>query len=188
MPDLLASLRLFALSQLVCCVVYPAAVWIFARVVVPEKQTGSLIRNAGGDVIGSRLLGQNFARPEYFWPRPSAAGADGYAADAASGSNLSPANPAIRGRAEPIVARLGGSAKRLVPADLVTASGSGLDPHVSLAAAQFQVPRVAAARGMSEDEVRRVVDETADGLPLDGGAVVNVLELNIALDVLQAGR
>ena len=105
-----------------------------------------------------------------------------FAADAAGGSNLLPADPAIRERAESILAGLGGSAERLIPADLVTASGSGLDPHVSLAAAQFQVPGVAAARGMSEGDVKRVVEAMAEELPLDGGTVVNVLEPNLALD------
>lgn len=179
MSDLLSSLRLFVLSQVICCVAYPAVVWTFARVTVPERQAGSLVRNAEGAVIGSRLVAQKFTRPEYFWPRPSAAD---YAADAAGGSNLSPTNPALAERAGPIVAALGGSAGRPVPADLVTASGSGLDPHVTPAAAEYQVPRVAAARGMSEDDVRRVVRRVAETLPLGGGTVVNVLELNLALD------
>jgi K+-transporting ATPase ATPase C chain len=179
MADLFASLRLFVLSQLVCCVVYPAVVWSFARVAAPEKQAGSLLRTADGTIVGSRLVAQKFTRPEYFWPRPSAVE---YAADAAGGSNLSPANPVITERAEPIIARLGGTAERPVPADLVTASGSGLDPHVTLAAAEYQVPRVAAARSMSEDDVQRVIRDAAEELPLSGGTVVNILELNLALD------
>lgn len=179
MADLFASLRLFVLSQLVCCVVYPAIVWAFARVAVPEKQVGSLIRAADGAIVGSRLVAQNFTRPDYFWPRPSAVN---YAADAAGGSNLSPTNPLITERAETIIAELGGTADRPVPADLVTASGSGLDPHVTPAAAEHQVSRVAAARGMSEDDVRRIVGKTAEELPLGGGTIVNVLELNLALD------
>ncbi len=183
MADLIASMRLLVLSQLVCCVAYPAAVWAFARIAVPEKQAGILVQTSDGTIVGSRLIAQSFTRSEYFWPRPSAVD---YAADAAGGSNLSPTNPAIAERAEPIIARLEGSSERLVPADLVTASGSGLDPHISLAAAEYQIPRVADARGLSEDYVQRLVHEYAEDVPLSGGTLVNVLELNLA--VLDAVR
>jgi potassium-transporting ATPase KdpC subunit len=181
MNDLRASLRFLALSLAVCAVAYPAAVWLFGQAAAPAKAEGSLIRDARGEVIGSELIAQGFTSPEYFWPRPSAVG---YDAAAAGGSNLSPANPALAERARASLVALGASEARPAPPDLVTASGSGLDPHVTLAAARYQVARVAAARGVPPGEVGRLLDELAcdPGAGLAEVRLVDVLELNLALD------
>jgi K+-transporting ATPase ATPase C chain len=128
------------------------------------------------------LLAQNFTRPEYFWPRPSAVD---YNASATGGSNLSPTNPAITERASQIIARLQPGEGQLVPAELVLASGGGMDPHITLQAAEFQVPRVAKARNMEELKVRELIRQHTDSptlTVLGGEPLVNVLELNLALD------
>ena len=181
MTDLLGSLRVAALTLLICVGGYTAAVLAFAQVAVPGRAEGSLIRTAEGTVIGSRLVAQPFAEPGHFWPRPSAVD---YDASAAGGSNLSPANPLLAERAAAEIARHGSDAP--IPADLVTASGAGLDPHVTLEGALFQVPRVAAARGLDPVEVASLVRAVAarPGGPLTDGRIVNVLELNLALDGL----
>lgn len=188
MNDVITSLRLFMLSVVVCCIAYPAAILGFAAVAAPEQRAGSLIRDDAGAVIGSRLIAQSFTRPEYFWPRPSAVD---YNASATGGSNLSPTNPLLTERAAGIIDRLhaaAGDGELEAPADLVAASGSGLDPHITAAAALFQVPRVAQARGLSAEVVRTLVHQYADSTTLaafGGEPLVNVLELNIALDNLQ---
>lgn len=181
LKELLTALRLIGLTILICAVVYPLGVLAIAAVAVPDARMGSLVTNSEGRVVGSRLVAQSFARPEYFWPRPSAVD---YNAAAAGGSNLSSANPAIRERAEGIVSRLAMDPDEAVPADLVTASGAGLDPHISYAGAIAQTPRVADARGISENEVVRVIEDVAESIPLtaDNAKIVNVLELNLALD------
>ena len=153
MKNVLTSLRLVILSVLVCCVVYPAAMLAFGQIAMPWKADGSLLTNEQGQVIGSAQLAQGFTRPEYFWPRPSAVD---YDASATGGSNLSPANPKLTQRAEGIIKHYGLKDGQRIPADLVTASGSGMDPHITLEAARFQVPRVAAARGLSEDRVETI--------------------------------
>lgn len=177
---LLASLRVAALTLLVCVAGHTTAVLAFAQAVVPAKAEGSLIRAEDGRVLGSRLVAQGFEDPSHFWPRPSAVG---YDASAAGGSNLSPANPALAERARELIARHGAE-EGAIPADLVTASGAGLDPHVTREAALFQVPRVAEARGLDPAELRALVDALAvrPGGPLTEGRIVNVLELNLALD------
>lgn len=182
MADLLTSCRLCVLTLVVCSGAYPAAVLLFAELAAPESRHGSLLRDAHGTVRGSRLLAQKFTRPEYFHPRPSACD---YDAAAAAGSNLSPTNPALADRASKIIAAEGADSTAKVPADLVLASGSGLDPHLTLAAALYQVPRVARARALPEEEVRALVLEHAEtSVPtvLGGTSLVNVLELNLALD------
>lgn len=181
MNTLFTSLKLLALTLLVCCVAYPLAVLGFARVVTPDTAEGSLIRNADGEVVGSRLIAQPFTSPRYFWPRPSAVDHDGAGA---GGSNLAPTNPALAKRAQEIIARLDVGAETLVPADLVTASGSGLDPHISEAGARLQAPRVAAARGLEVETVHARIDALAfaPGGRLSASRIVNVLELNLALD------
>jgi K+-transporting ATPase ATPase C chain len=184
MSDFITSLRLFVLSIVICSAGYSAVMLAFASVAAPEKRQGSLIQNENGTIVGSRLLAQNFTRPEYFWPRPSACD---YNASATAGSNLSPTNPKITDRAKEIIGRLQPGEGELVPADLVLASGGGMDPHITFAAAKFQVPRVAAARNLPAERLEELVGEHIDSATLvafGGEAVVNVLELNLALDAL----
>ena len=164
---------------------YPLVVTGLAQVIFPDKANGQLIRNADGTVIGSRLIGQPFSSSRYFRSRPSAAGASGYDASASSGSNLGPTNPKLIDRVKADVARLQEeNPGKPVPIDLVTTSGSGLDPHISPAAAEFQIPRVARERGMSEDELHQIVAAHTEGRQFGflGEPRVNVLELNLDLD------
>jgi len=182
MKDLIASLRLVVFSLLVCCVVYPAVLLAFGRVAAPRSAEGSLIVDSAGRVIGSESLAQGFTRPEYFWPRPSAVD---YNATATGGSNLSPASPEIADRARGLIERYAPATGERVPADLVTASGSGMDPHITLAAARFQIPRVAAARGRPAAEIEALIRENTDVPSLEvfgGEPLVHVLRLNLALD------
>jgi len=185
MSDFKTSLRLFVLSLLVCSMVYPAVTLGFAVLVAPAEREGSLIRNDEGTIVGSRLLAQNFTGPNYFWPRPSACD---YDASATGGSNLSPTNPEITERARRIIKHLQPGEEQLVPADLVLASGAGMDPHITLSAANFQVPRVATARNVSAQRLKELILEHTDSptLVLSGAEpIINVLELNLALDNLQ---
>jgi K+-transporting ATPase ATPase C chain len=182
LTEILRSLRLVALTIAVCVVAYPLAVLAVAAVVAPEARMGSLVHAADGHVVGSRLIAQGFSSRQYFWSRPSACD---YNASGAAGSNLSPTNPAITERAKVALVKLDATADHPVAADLVTTSGGGLDPHITLAAAENQIPRVAKARGMSETTVGELVARHAANLPLSTGSgtkLVNVLELNLALD------
>lgn len=165
---------------------YPLAVTGLAQLLFPAQAQGSLVRaGPDGPVVGSRLLGQAFTRPEYLHPRPSAAGAEGYDASASSGSNLGPLNPALFERiaksAEALRADAGGAA---IPADAVTTSASGLDPDISPAYAALQAPRIAAARSAPVEEVRRLLDSAVQrpALGVLGQPRVNVLQTNLALD------
>ena len=184
MKELLTSLRLVLLSMCICCVVYPAAMLAFAQATVPFKANGSMLTNDQGQVIGSAQIAQSFTRPEYFWPRPSAVD---YNAGATGGSNLSPANPKVAERARSIVARYGLYEGQRIPADLVTASGSGMDPHITIESARFQARRVAAARDLPANRVESLIEQCTE-VPIlrvfGGEPVVNVLRLNIALDKL----
>jgi potassium-transporting ATPase KdpC subunit len=168
-------------------IVYPLAIWAISQTIFPTQADGSLVLR-GNKVVGSSLIGQNFSSPRYFQPRPSAAGDKGYAADNSGGSNLGPTNKAlvdaVKLRVKNVVESNPGTDPHQVPVDLVTASGSGLDPEISPAAAELQVARVAHARGMSEDRVRQLIAENTRprSVGVLGEPGVNVLLLNLALD------
>ncbi len=170
-------------------VIYPIAMVGLAHLLFPVQAEGSLILKDGSPV-GSGLIGQNFASPRYFHGRPSAAGDKGYDASNSGGSNLGPTNKvlveSVRTRLSTLVEQNPGVLASQVPVDMVTASGSGLDPDISPDGADLQVARIAKARGLSEDAVRRLVSEHAESrqLGLLGEPRVNVLELNLALDAL----
>lgn len=166
-------------------VVYPLAMLVFAQLVFPTRANGSLVHR-GGVALGSELIGQKFESARYFHGRPSSAG-DGYDAASSGGSNLGPLNPMLLRRVDSLAGVLRAENSALpVPVDLVTTSGSGLDPHISPAAAEFQVGRVARARGLSDSVVRRVVSSIIEERTLGilGEPRVNVLRLNLALDAL----
>lgn len=181
-PAIVLLVLLSALTGLA----YPALVMGIAQVVFPRQANGSLIVK-DGKVVGSALIGQPFDDPRYFWGRPSATSPFPYNAAASSGSNLGPTNPALTKAVQERVDALRAADpdnKASVPVDLVTASGSGLDPHISPAAALYQAGRVAKARKMDESAVRRLVEQSTEGRQLGflGEPRVNVLALNLALD------
>ncbi|MBL8825849.1 MAG: potassium-transporting ATPase subunit KdpC [Planctomycetaceae bacterium] len=186
---MIAQLRTAALVLLALTIltggVYPLIVTTIAQLVFPTQATGSLIQHRER-VTGSELIGQPFSQPEYFWGRLSATAPFPYNAAASSGSNLGPLHPLLKDAVEARLAALeaGGAARAAVPVDLVTASGSGLDPHISPAAAEFQVPRVAAARKMTTEAVFALVRQSTEGRQFGilGEPRVNVLRLNLALD------
>jgi potassium-transporting ATPase KdpC subunit len=194
MKALLSEIRQAVVSTLVlaavCCGLYPLIVWGIAQAAFPDKANGSLITDRDGTVRGSALLGQGFTGERYFHSRPSAAGANGYDAAGSSGSNLGPTSQKLADQIKERVAayRTANGLKDTdtVPADAVTASGSGLDPHISPASAALQLPRVARARGLSPEDVARLVQEHTDGPDLGflGEPGVRVLTLNLALDAI----
>jgi potassium-transporting ATPase KdpC subunit len=177
-----ASVVVFLALTVVTGVAYPLAMTVIGQVAFNHKANGSLVERDGA-VVGSELIGQSFDEPKYFWSRPSAAGYNG---GASTGSNLGPTNPAqldaVKQRVADLKSAHGDDAA--VPIDLVTASGSGLDPHISPAAAEYQVTRVAKARGISEDQVKILVANHTEGRTFGvlGEPRVNVLLLNLALD------
>jgi K+-transporting ATPase ATPase C chain len=182
---LLPAFRLTLVLTVLTGLIYPAAVTGIAQVVFPTQANGSL-ETLGGRVVGSRLIGQNFSKPQYFHPRPSAAGA-GYDAAASSGSNLGPASRKLIDRVKASIAQYRQENPGYagpIPADAVTASGSGLDPHISPANADIQAARVAAARGVDVGRVRGLVAAATEEpwLGLFGEPRVDVLALNLSLD------
>ncbi|MCC6234239.1 MAG: potassium-transporting ATPase subunit KdpC [Verrucomicrobiales bacterium] len=194
LQELRASLMATLCLLLTCTGLYPLLVWGFAQQVLPELANGSVLRDPQGQLLGSRLIGRNFQHPRYFLGRPSAAGAAGYDATASGGANLGPTSRAL----QETLARRIQSYRKLndvpapipIPADAVTASGSGLDPHISVANARLQLPRVARERGCSPEVVLALLERHTTPPAwrgLLGPAHVNVLELNLALDDAQAG-
>jgi potassium-transporting ATPase KdpC subunit len=190
--DMLKQLRPAVVALLVLTVItgliYPAVVTAIAQVAFPSQANGSLI-TVGGKVVGSALIGQPFDAPQYFWGRLSAIAPFPYNAATSSGSNLGPTNPAlideVQARVDALKAADPGNTQP-IPVDLVTSSGSGLDPDISIAAALYQVSRVAKARGMDVAQVSTLLNQYTTGRQLGilGESVVNVLELNLALDSL----
>ncbi len=172
----------FVVLTLITGIVYPLIVTAFAQL-FSGKATGSVIV-VNGKAVGSELIGQPFSDPKYFWSRPSATSPQPYNGASSSGSNLGPTNKALH---EAVAERLKPFEQRPVPADLVTASASGLDPHISPEAAQFQVSRVAKARGLTEDRIQELLDRHTEArtFGLLGEPRVNVLRLNLALDALK---
>jgi potassium-transporting ATPase KdpC subunit len=191
MKEFFSHIRSAVVSTLVlaavCCGLYPLIVFGISQVLFRDQANGSLITGADGSVRGSKLLGQAFTDPKYFHPRPSAAG-NGYDASSSGGSNLGPTSKklkdAIQERITLYRAENGLNETEPVPSDAVTASGSGLDPHISLRNAELQIPRIAKTRGLSEDKIRELIQQNIDGrdLGLFGEPGVNVLRLNLALD------
>jgi K+-transporting ATPase ATPase C chain len=186
MRELRAATVIFLLLTVVTGVAYPTFVTLVAQVAFPEAASGSLVR-IDGRLVGSRLIGQSFSSPEYFWGRPSATAPVPNNGALSAGSNQGPLDPALQAAVGKRVAALRavdpGNAQA-VPVDLVTASASGLDPHISVAAAEYQVPRVARERGWTRELVRQQVRAATAGRTLGvlGEPRVNVLELNLALD------
>lgn len=183
MTYFLPSIRLWLVTLLVCSVGYALFVFGFAQIFAPRQANGSLVER-DGRVIGSALIAQEFTSPRYFWPRPSAVD---YDAMGAGGSNLSPTSDALAARAAQTIAKYDATEENPIPADLVAASGGGLDPHISLAGALYQLDRVAAARKLKTDEVRTLVEEAAfaPGAVFAPEPIVNVLQLNLALDAFE---
>ena len=195
MKELFSEIRgaVFAtlVLAIVCCGLYPLVVFGISQAFFHDKANGGLILDTDGAVRGSKLLAQGFTADKYFHPRPSAAGT-GYDATSSGGSNLGPTsqklNDAIKDRVDGYRKENGLNADEFVPADAVTASGSGLDPHISLRNAELQTPRVAKARAMSEEKLRELIKQNTDArdLGLLGDPGVNVLGLNRALDSFAA--
>jgi potassium-transporting ATPase KdpC subunit len=180
------SLRMILVLTVILGGIYPLLVTVVSRVIMPDKAEGSIIYKNGA-AVGSRLIGQPFQSPGYFWSRPSATGPYPYNGGSSSGSNLGPTNPVlvkgVKGNVEALKSADPGN-KAPVPVDLATASGSGLDPDISPAAAKYQLARVARARNMSEAQVAELVERFTSGRTFRfiGEKRVNVLELNLALD------
>jgi K+-transporting ATPase ATPase C chain len=174
-------IRLFLACVVAIGFLYVPALLIFATIAAPEKSLGSIVNGPDGAPVGSRLVAQAFTSPRYFRPRPSAADYNG---QGAAGSNLSPTHPALAARAAAIAKSYDATAANPIPADLVTASGSGLDPDITEAGARYQVARVAKARELDPAVILKAIDETKRPLmgAFGGPALVNVLELNLALD------
>lgn len=195
MKALFSEIRQAVVSILVlavvCCGLYPLVIWVVAQTAFNHKANGSLAVDKDGNIRGSTLLGQGFVGEKYFHPRPSAAGANGYDAASSSGSNLGPTSKKLHDALKERIAgyRTENALKEsdLVPADAVTASGSGLDPHISLRNAELQAPRIAKVRGLPLAKVMAVISSHSQkpDLGLLGDSGVNVLEANLELDALR---
>jgi K+-transporting ATPase ATPase C chain len=185
MKNFITAILMTLITTVLLGLLYPLVVTGLAQVIFPHQANGSLIKNVNGETIGSELVGQPFAASGYFFSRPSAAGASGYDAGASSGSNLGPTNQKLIDRVKADVEKYRAeNPGKPIPVDLVTTSGSGLDPHISPANAEFQLPRVAKERGLSETEVRQIVSQYTEGRQFRflGEPRVNVLLLNLELD------
>jgi potassium-transporting ATPase KdpC subunit len=193
--ELLREVKVSLLTTLalvvILCGLYPLVVWGLAQVAFPRQANGSLVE-VKGKIVGSSLLAQNFSGPQYFHPRPSAAGDTGYDGTSSGGSNLGPLSRKLSDQVKERVEKYRAENKlppgTLLPADAVTASGSGLDPHISLRNAEMQAPRVAQARKLSGEKVKGLMHDVTEGPDLGflGEPGVNVLRLNVALDALAA--
>ena len=193
LSELRTSLLLTFVFVVLLCGVYPLAVWAGAQVLFPAKANGSLVVDPDGSVRGSALLAQNFSSDKYFQPRPSAAGT-GFDATSSGGTNLGPTSQKLADSIKAVVAAYraanGLSSEEALPADAVTSSGSGLDPHISLANAELQAPRVARARGLSLAQIHALINQSTAGQDLGilGESGVNVLLLNLALNQIPSGK
>jgi potassium-transporting ATPase KdpC subunit len=192
MKTFVVAIRVTIVTLVLTGLLYPFLMTGLAQVLFPWRANGSLVTDEKGEVVGSELIGQGFANPAYFQPRPSAAGEKGYDATSSSGSNLGPTSKKLQDRINDDLQRLKTENPKAigpVPAELVTASASGLDPHLSPEAMVWQMPRVAKARGVSPDRIKTVVDSRVEGRTFGilGEPRVNVLLVNLALD-RQFGR
>jgi K+-transporting ATPase ATPase C chain len=189
MKDIKPAILLFIIFTIICGGIYPAVVTGLAYSIFPKQAAGSFITDKGGKEIGSSLIGQPFSDPKYFWPRPSATSDFGLNAMASGGSNAGPTNPAyLQTVGDRVKALRDSGVTGQIPADLVQASASGLDPHISPESALLQVPRVAKARGVSEDVLKKAVSQAIEDRQLGfmGAPRVNVLELNLKVDAATA--
>jgi len=187
MKDIKPAILLFIIFTIICGGIYPALVTGIAQAVFPKQANGSLVTHKNGRTVGSTLIGQPFSDPKYFWPRPSATSDFGYNPQASGGSNAGPTNPDyLKTVAERTKTFRDTGITGVVPAELVQASASGLDPHITPEAARLQVARVAKARGMSEDAVMKAVIQATEERQLGffGAERVNVLVLNLDMDKL----
>lgn len=187
----ITALRLTLFTLVATGLIYPLIVTGLAQMIFPGRANGSLVSGQNGVAIGSELVGQQFSKPGYFQPRLSSAGQNGYDAIESGGSNLGPTSAKLRDRIRSDIARLqkeNPNAARPVPIELVTASGSGLDPHISPEAAMWQIPRISRARSMQPERLHDLIESNAEPRDLGflGESRVNVLKLNLALDKLKA--
>jgi len=188
MKTITRTLKLFAILLIIVGIIYPVAVTVFAQLIFPKEAAGSLIQDAGGNITGSSLIGQPFSEPKYFWSRPSATSGYPYNPMASGGSNLGPTNKDLLDQISNRTELLKSSGIQTpVPSDLVEASASGLDPHISVQSAMVQVPRVAKARNLSEETLNALVVEHIENRQFGflGEQRINVLELNLALDIIK---